>query len=123
MKDALGSARTDGFVFSRKIYEKPNTLTAPKLPLRPTSLFAKLKLEKSSIHNWGVFAMETINPGSIVIEYVGEKIRESMADARERTNDAVYFFRLDDDTIVDATRCGNISRFINHKCQVCHGEF
>lgn len=115
MEDTSGSARTNGFVFARRIRKKPATF----LP-RSTPPFAKLKLKKSSIHNWGVFALETIHPGSIVIEYVGEKFRESVADARERTNnsDSVYFFRLQEGTVVDATRCGNVSRFINHKCQV-----
>ncbi|KAJ1639070.1 hypothetical protein T492DRAFT_138275 [Pavlovales sp. CCMP2436] len=29
-----------------------------------------------------------------------------------------YMFRLDDDTVVDATTRGNIARFINHSCDV-----
>lgn len=29
-----------------------------------------------------------------------------------------YLFRVDHDTIIDATKCGNFARFINHSCNV-----
>lgn len=29
-----------------------------------------------------------------------------------------YLFRVDQDTIIDATKCGNLARFINHSCNV-----
>lgn len=34
-----------------------------------------------------------------------------------------YMFRVDHDTIIDATKCGNFARFINHSCNVsaCRG--
>jgi SET domain-containing protein len=28
-----------------------------------------------------------------------------------------YMFRVDDETVVDATRAGNVARFINHCCE------
>lgn len=31
-----------------------------------------------------------------------------------------YLFRVDHDTIIDATKCGNLARFINHCCTVSH---
>lgn len=33
-----------------------------------------------------------------------------------------YLFRVDHDTIIDATKCGNLARFINHCCTVCVGR-
>lgn len=33
-----------------------------------------------------------------------------------------YLFRVDHDTIIDATKCGNLARFINHCCTVCRGR-
>lgn len=64
-----------------------------------------------------------------VIEYVGQMIRPSVADLRERQYEAIgigssYLFRIDLDTIIDATRCGNLARFINHSCNVstCTGS-
>lgn len=32
-----------------------------------------------------------------------------------------YLFRVDHDTIIDATKCGNLARFINHCCTVSPG--
>ena len=59
----------------------------------------------------------------MVIEYVGETIRQSIGDLREKKYEleginSNYMFRVDSDTIVDATKCGNLARFINHSCDV-----
>ena len=42
----------------------------------------QLKFSKSRIHGWGLFAMENIAADEMVIEYVGEVIRSSVADER-----------------------------------------
>ena len=82
-----------------------------------------MKFSKSHIHDWGLFAIEQIAAEEFVIEYVGEIIRQSVADHREKCYNAQgigssYMFRIDQDCIVDATKCGNLSRFINHSCDV-----
>lgn len=79
----------------------------------------QLKFGKSPIHDWGLIALEEIESGEFVIEYVGELIRESVADAREKYYEKIgigssYLFRVDAETIIDATLCGNLARFINH---------
>lgn len=83
----------------------------------------QLRFGKSVIHDWGLFAMENIAADEMIIEYVGQIIRPIVADLRERQYEASgigssYLFRIDLDTIVDATKCGNLSRFINHSCNV-----
>jgi [histone H3]-lysine4 N-trimethyltransferase SETD1 len=80
-----------------------------------------LRFSKSEIHDWGLFACDQIGGEEFVIEYVGEVIRQSVADHREKLYNSQgigssYMFRIDQDTIVDATKCGNLSRFINHSC-------
>jgi len=80
-----------------------------------------LKFTKSTIHDWGLFAMEPIGKDEMVIEYIGEVIRQSVADDRERKYEKLgigssYLFRIDADTIIDATFRGNLARFINHCC-------
>jgi len=80
-----------------------------------------LKFTKSTIHDWGLFALEPIAKDEMVIEYIGEVIRQSVADDRERKYEKLgigssYLFRIDSDTIVDATFRGNLARFINHCC-------
>jgi histone-lysine N-methyltransferase SETD1 len=84
----------------------------------------QLKFAKSRIHDWGLFALEPIAADEMVIEYVGQGIRPIVADIREKKYSELgigssYLFRVDLETIVDATRCGNVARFINHSCNVC----
>ena len=82
----------------------------------------RLKLAKSSIHAMGIFAMEPIESQSFVIEYIGELVRNHVADLREKflyekyRDASSYLFRLDREQVVDATTKGNLSRFMNHSC-------
>lgn len=95
--------------------------------------------------------MEPIAADEMVIEYVGQNIRQVstagqgrcwggavaspapprlsplpgqvIADMREKRYEdegigSSYMFRVDHDTIIDATKCGNFARFINHSCNV-----
>lgn len=61
------------------------------------------------------------------MEYVGEIVGQRVADRREseyhsgkklQHKSACYFFRIDKEHIIDATRKGGIARFVNHSCQV-----
>ncbi len=58
----------------------------------------------------------------MVIEYAGEEIRASLTDMREKYYESkgigCYMFKIDEDTVVDATMKGNAARFINHSCDV-----
>lgn len=59
----------------------------------------------------------------MVVEYAGQVIRSVLCDKREKEYEAkgmgCYMFRVDDQTVVDATVHGNAARFINHSCEVC----
>uniref|UniRef100_A0AAR2L239 SET domain-containing protein n=1 Tax=Pygocentrus nattereri TaxID=42514 RepID=A0AAR2L239_PYGNA len=55
----------------------------------------------------------------MVIEYVGQSIRQVNMRERKYEQEGIgssYLFRVDQDTIIDATKCGNLARFINHSC-------
>ncbi|OAA52065.1 Histone-lysine N-methyltransferase, H3 lysine-4 specific [Metarhizium rileyi] len=80
-----------------------------------------VKFARSAIHNWGLYAMENINKDDMIIEYVGEEVRQQIAEIRENRYlksgiGSSYLFRIDDDTVIDATKKGGIARFINHSC-------
>ena len=82
----------------------------------------KVCIGPSIIHRNGLFAVDNIKPGEIVIEYVGEMITNKIADYREieyneRGFGDCYMFRFDADNIIDATKYGNLARFINHCCE------
>lgn len=79
------------------------------------------RLARSAIHDWGLYANESIPANDFVIEYVGEVLRDEYAEIRERHYalegiDSTYLFRLDNGTVIDATKRGNGARFINHSC-------
>ena len=74
----------------------------------------------SKIHGWGLFADHSFKKGEVVAEYVGEYIRNPVADKREkmyqerRIQD--YQFRVADNLVIDATLKGGYARYINHNC-------
>uniref|UniRef100_A0A914W048 [histone H3]-lysine(4) N-trimethyltransferase n=1 Tax=Plectus sambesii TaxID=2011161 RepID=A0A914W048_9BILA len=81
-----------------------------------------IKFARSQIHGWGLYALETIAPDEMIVEYVGQKIRFNVADKREKNYERIgigssYLFRIDADQVIDATKRGNLARFINHSCQ------
>ncbi|CAB1430272.1 unnamed protein product [Pleuronectes platessa] len=81
----------------------------------------RIRFSRSHIHEWGLFAMEPIAADEMVIEYVGQIIRQVTADMREQRYEeqgigSSYLFRVDEDTIIDATKYGNLARFLNHSC-------
>lgn len=103
-KKNLGSDTSDVFKF--------NQLKKRKKPV---------KFARSAIHNWGLYAMENISKDDMIIEYVGEVVRQQVADLRENRYlksgiGSSYLFRIDESTVVDATKKGGIARFINHSC-------
>ena len=78
---------------------------------------------KSVIYDWGLFAQENIGTDEMVIEYVGQVVRPVLSDVREMRYEkqgigSSYLFRIDTDYVVDATKVGNLARFINHSCDV-----
>lgn len=80
-----------------------------------------VRFARSAIHNWGLYAMENIPANDMIIEYVGEIVRQQVADMRERKYiksgiGSSYLFRIDENTVIDATKKGGIARFINHSC-------
>ncbi|CAK7897388.1 histone-lysine N-methyltransferase, H3 lysine-4 specific [[Candida] anglica] len=89
-----------------------NALTKRKKPV---------SFARSAIHNWGLYALEPIAAKEMIIEYVGESIRQQVAEHREKSYlktgiGSSYLFRVDENTVIDATKKGGIARFINHCC-------
>lgn len=101
----------------RKTRERNEDISFNQLKARKK----ELKFAKSDIHDWGLFAKEKIEVNEFIIEYIGEVIRQKVSDLREKRYEkegigSSYFFRLDDEYIIDATKKGNLARFINHSC-------
>ncbi len=98
--------------------------------LSKSTQYRKLKAEwrqnvflaKSRIQGLGLFAGRDLEKHTMVIEYIGELIRNEVANKREKLyeqqNRGIYMFRLDEEYVVDATMSGCLARYINHSCEV-----
>uniref|UniRef100_A0A7I4BQG6 Uncharacterized protein n=1 Tax=Physcomitrium patens TaxID=3218 RepID=A0A7I4BQG6_PHYPA len=89
----------------------------------------KLEVFISPHKGWGVRAAEAISRGTFVCEYVGEVLNDSEANKRGKRYDQVgcsYLYNIDAHLdvvgvksiskpfVIDATKYGNVARFINH---------
>ena len=80
-----------------------------------------LRFDRSKVHGWGVYADVDIKEGEMVIEYRGEIVGNAVCEAREIEYEKTklgldYMFRVDNNTVCDATKQGNVARFINAAC-------
>jgi hypothetical protein len=77
-------------------------------------------VRNSPVHGYGCFARRDILKGTRLIEYVGERLSHKEADQRYEDADVndnhTFLFIADRKTVIDATKGGNESRFINHSC-------
>ncbi|MCD9637677.1 hypothetical protein HAX54_021089 [Datura stramonium] len=119
--------------------QKPSRKEMPRLPPKDAEYdyrkeYARYKhskgwkslvVYKSGIHALGLYTSRFISQGEMVVEYVGEIVGLRVADKREteylsgkklQYKSACYFFRIDQEHIVDATQKGGIARFVNHSC-------
>jgi len=84
--------------------------------LDPRYCCFKLRIGRSKIHRWGVFAAEWIPPNRKVIEYTGERINRREAKRRAEMSRGHYLFKLDAYWTVDGAAGGSGAEFINHSC-------
>ena len=73
----------------------------------------RLRIGRSKIHGWGIYADQDIPLNRKVIEYTGEKI--SVMEAGRRRN-TTYLFVLNDRWMIDGAVGGSGAEFINHSC-------
>jgi SET domain-containing protein len=77
----------------------------------------QLSIGISGIHGWGCFMMEGVEKGDYITEYIGEVISQEEAERRGTIYDKIncsYLFNLTSTQCLDATRAGNLAKFINH---------
>lgn len=107
----------------RRFAQDINSIAGGNLELNKLSKRKKpVQFARSAIHNWGLYALENISAGEMIIEYVGERIRQQVAELREKKYlrlgiGSSYLFRVDENTVIDASKKGGIARFINHCCE------
>jgi SET domain-containing protein len=80
----------------------------------------RIQTRRSGVHGKGVFAVQDIPKGEVIIEYVGEVIDWEEALSRHphdpKDPNHTFYFHVDADHVIDAKVGGNSSRWINHSC-------
>lgn len=99
-----------------------NIVQAKYRQMKALPIDQRLVARRSHIHGWGLFTKRDIPKHNPVVEYMGEIIRQGVADVREKAYElsgegSCYMFRLDLTRVVDATKIGCMARFMNHSCQ------
>ena len=84
------------------------------------------KVKTSKIHGTGVFALQNIEKGRRIIEYIGQKITKREGDKRSerrikkylnsKETGSVYIFELNSKYDIDGSYLYNKARYINHSC-------
>jgi SET domain-containing protein len=84
--------------------------------INPNFACFRLRVARSRIHRWGVYAAEFIPANHKVIEYTGERIsrRETKKRSERELN---YLFTLDKYWTIDGSVDGSGAEFINHCCE------
>ena len=105
---------------------KNRSSVAPVAPVQkavgktvPTS-GRRIQTRRSGVHGKGVFAVQNLAEGEVLIEYVGQIINWKEALRRHPHDPSdpnhTFYFHIDEDRVIDAKYGGNSSRWINHSC-------
>lgn len=100
----------------------PGKHSQPRRSITPGASRYRLKVRRSPIHRWGVFADEAIPAQRKVIEYTGELVpynRVLKAHNRRWKSSmrtAVYLARLNKHWVINGAVGGNGAELINHHC-------
>lgn len=98
----------------------PNN-SASSIPVEQGNEF--LEVRQSAIHGTGGYARKDIPAGSMIIEYVGERI-DKAESTRRCEADNEYIFTIDEAVDLDGKVSWNPARFINHSCEPnCEAEW
>ena len=99
---------------------------APKAPASDTG-GRRIQVRRSGVHGKGVFAVQPISKGELIIEYKGEIIPWDEALRRHPRDPSqpnhTFYFHLEGGDVIDGGVAGNAARWINHACEPnCEAE-
>lgn len=84
--------------------------------INPKATRYRLRVARSSLHRYGVFALEDIPRARRVIEYTGKRLLYGDAARICPPNDT-YIATMNSNWCVDGRSGGSGAQFINHSCQ------
>ncbi|MGE3841773.1 MAG: SET domain-containing protein [Vicinamibacterales bacterium] len=74
----------------------------------------------SAISGWGVYADQTIEEDTRIVEYKGELVSHAEGSRREERylrRHRIWLFTVNNRWLRDAAFGGNVARYINHSCR------
>jgi SET domain-containing protein len=83
--------------------------------INPKKAYFDLRIGRSSLHRYGVFALEDIPRGRRVIEYTGKRLSYEQVWHIEAPDD-VYIANMNAQWFLDGSSGGSGAQFINHSC-------
>ena len=90
--------------------------TGSRPRIDPKHACFEMRLARSKIHRWGVYAAEFIPARRKVIEYTGQRISRRETKRRAALSEFTYLFTLDAYWTIDGAVGGSGAEFINHSC-------
>ncbi|MGA8143970.1 MAG: SET domain-containing protein-lysine N-methyltransferase [Candidatus Acidiferrales bacterium] len=89
---------------------------AKKTPrINPKAADYQLRVTRSPLHRYGVFALEDIPAGRRVIEYTGKRLDRAQAATIKPPKD-IYLAGVNPRLAIDGSKGGSGAQFINHSC-------
>ena len=86
----------------------------------------RLLRRRSAISGWGVYAGQTIEEDTRIVEYKGQLVSQAEAWHREQRylpRQRIWIFNINGRWARDAAVGGNIARYVNHACRPnCHTD-
>jgi len=93
----------------------------PKIPTQPLRQPRYLKVKRSRLAGLGVFTTRDVPKGTLLLEYLGERISHDEAGERyyaAKEPDAfVLLFTVDRKVVIDGGVGGRAARYVNHSCE------
>jgi SET domain-containing protein len=80
----------------------------------------RLVRRRSAISGWGVYAGQTIEEDTRIVQYKGELVSQAEGSRREDRylpRQRIWIFNINSRWVRDAAIGGNIARYINHACE------
>ncbi len=119
------NGNTTDVQYARLVFDGPRiklrTRTAGHIVKLPDTLpLPAIERRRSSLHGWGVFALERIPKNRRIIYYSGQLVPSKESHEREAAyleQGCIWCFELSTRWAVDAAVGGNIARFVNHACR------
>lgn len=84
------------------------------------AVLPRIARRPSAISGWGVYAHQTIEEDTRIVEYKGELVSQAEGfrrEARYLPRQRIWLFSVDSRWLRDAAVGGNIARYINHSCR------